>query len=56
MYSRCDFIAWVSLAVHNLILHLIARTLPAHSSYMLHWGLGKERGKIFMTCVVLGNI
>ena len=29
-----DFNATVSFGVHCLILHLIALTLPAHSSYM----------------------
>ena len=42
-----DSIASVSLGVHSLILHLSARTLLAHSSYILYRDLAKNVGKIF---------
>ena len=30
------------------VTHLIALTLPAHSSYMQYWDSAKERGKFFL--------
>ena len=50
-----DFIASLSLGVHGLILHPIARTLPAHSSHILCRGLGKERGKMFHIIFGIGK-
>ena len=49
-----DFIVSVSLGVHCLILHLIARTLPAHLPYILHWDLAWNVGRFFMVNMVLG--
>ena len=49
-----DFIAFVSLDVHGLILHLIARTLPAHVSYIMYWDLARNVERFLMVFMVLG--